>query len=50
MANWTNQGNKMHDYLRFLVHGGILIQPLLISKYPTFKIFLNESKIQSGMK
>ena len=40
MANWTNQGNKMHDYLRFLVQGGILIQPLLISKYPTFKIFL----------
>ena len=50
MANWTNQGNKMHDYLRFLVQRGILIQALIVSKYHTFGIFLNKSKIQCRMK
>ena len=36
----------MHDYLRFLVPRGILIQALLVSKYHTFGIFLNNSKTQ----
>ena len=50
MANWTNQGNKMYDYLRFLVQRGMLIQALLVFKYHIFKIFLNTRLIQSGMK
>ena len=40
----------MHDYLRFLVQRGILIQALLVSKYHTFKTFLNNSKTQDRMK
>ena len=34
----------MHDYLRFLVQRGILIQALLVSKYHTFKMFLNANR------
>ena len=34
----------MHDYLRFLVQRGILIQALIVSKYHTFGIFLKPNR------